>query len=114
GGGGVVWGRASGGRGPALGGVGCERGWWAGAARHSPATRVWSGVRAESVALPSALTSLNAAAYSGLVRAGGGGGRNWPLLSTANGVISGTWALAAALESGGVGCHWPGSVFGGV
>src|SRR5437762_3188594 len=88
--------------------------WLVSGSRHSRATWVWSGVRVEPVARPSALASLNAAAYSGLVRAGGGPGRNWELLVTANGVISGTWALAAGLKSGAVGCHWPGSVFGGV
>src|SRR5438132_1064289 len=89
--------------------------WWlVSGSRHSPATRVWSAVRTVLSLLPSALASLNAAAYSGLVRAGGGPGRNWELLVTANGVISETCALAAGLKSGGVGCHWPGSVFGGV
>jgi hypothetical protein len=89
--------------------------WWlVSGSRHSRATWVWSGVRVEPVALPSALTSLSAAAYSGLVRAGGGGGRNWELLVTANGVMEGTCTLPAGLKSGGVGCHWPGSLFGGV
>src|SRR3954451_13569288 len=89
--------------------------WWlVSASRHSMATWVWSAVRTVLLTLPSALASLNAAAYSGLVRAGGGPGRNWELLSTAYGVMSGTWALAAGLKSGGVGCHWPGSLLGGV
>src|SRR5437588_419476 len=83
--------------------------WWlVSGSRQSRATWVWSGVRAEPVARPSALASLNAAAYSGLVRAGGGPGRNCELLATANGVISGTCALAAGLKSGAVGCHWRG------
>src|SRR5215207_1394312 len=89
--------------------------WWlVSGTRQSPATSVWSAVRVEPVALPSALASLNAAAYSGLVRAGGGPGRNWALLSVANGVTRGTCTDAAGLKSGGVGCHWPGSLFGGV
>src|SRR5437764_6121605 len=89
--------------------------WWlVSGSRHSMATWVWSAVRTVLSLLPSALVSLNAAAYSGLVRAGGGPGRNWELLVTAKGVINGTCALAAALKSGGVGCHWPGLVFGGV
>jgi hypothetical protein len=71
-------------------------------------------VRAVLLTLPSALASLNAAAYSGLVSAGGGPGRNWVLLSVANGVTSETCALVAARLSGGVGCHCPGSLFGGV
>src|SRR5262245_50723223 len=78
--------------------------------RHTRAIWVWSAVRVVEVALPSDLTSLKAAAYSALSRAGGGPGRNWEELSTANGVTSETWALAAAVRSGGVGCHWPGSV----
>src|SRR5262245_31214424 len=82
--------------------------------RQTRAASVWSGVRAVLLRLPSALTSLKAAAYSGLVKAGGGGGRNWALLATAKGVMSGTWALAAGAKFGGVGCHWPGSVLGGV
>src|SRR5262245_9155220 len=82
--------------------------------RHSMATWVWSAVRTVLLTLPSALVSLNAAAYSGLVMAGGGPGRNWEVLATANGVISGTCTLVAGLKSGGVGCHWPGSVLGGV
>src|SRR5688500_14455557 len=78
------------------------------------ATWVWSGVRVEPVALPSDLASLNAAAYSALARAGGGAGRNWEGLSIANGVTSGTFTAPARLKSGGVGCHCPGSAFGGV
>src|SRR5689334_19458307 len=37
---------------------------------------VWSAVRAEFTAAPSALTSLKAAVHSALLRAGGPGGRN--------------------------------------
>jgi hypothetical protein len=89
--------------------------WWlVNGSRHSMPTWVWSAVRAVLLTLPSALASLNAAAYSGLVSAGGGPGRNCALLSMAKGVTFGTWSLAAGLKSGGVGCHWPGLLFGGV
>src|SRR5262245_5897759 len=81
--------------------------------RQTRAASVWSGGRVVLLRLPSSLASLKAAAYSGLAKAGGGG-RNWALLATAKGVMSGTWALAAGMKSGGVGCHWPGSVLGGV
>ena len=82
--------------------------------RQTSATCVWSGVRTVLFALPTALVSLKSCAYSALVSAGGGPGRNCELLSSANGVISGTCALAAGVKSGGVGCHWPGLLFGGV
>src|SRR3954467_8919059 len=74
--------------------------WLVSGSRHSRPTWVWSGVRVVLLALPIALVSLNAVAYSGLVRAGGGPGgdwgvggggggrgRNWVLLSIAKGVI---------------------------
>ena len=46
--------------------------------------------------------------------AGGGPGRNCELLCTPNGVINDTCVFVAAAKFGGVGCHWPGLVFGGV
>src|SRR4051794_7687914 len=79
--------------------------WLVSGSRQIRPTWVWSGVRVVLLMLPIALVSLNAAAYSGLVSAGGGPGRNWVVLSIANGVIEGKWALAAGLKSGGVGCH---------
>src|SRR5262249_38660888 len=89
--------------------------WWlVSGSRHSRATWVWSAVRTVLSLLPSALTSLKSVAYSVLLRAGVGPGRDCELLSTADGVMKGTCTLPAALKSGGVGCHWPGSLFGGV
>ena len=47
---------------------------------------VWSAVRVALCAAPRALTSLIAAAYFGLVSAGGGGGRNWLARRITNGL----------------------------
>src|SRR5687768_11607903 len=89
--------------------------WWLpSAVRQRLATRLWSAVRVDPVARPSALASLNAVAYSGLVSAGGGPGRNCALLCTAYGVTSDVCTAPAGRKSGGVGCHWPGSLLGGV
>src|SRR5262249_8878342 len=46
---------------------------------------VWSGVRVVLLAAPRLSTWLSAAAYSGLSRAGGLGGRNWEGLVNRNG-----------------------------
>src|SRR5262245_37820315 len=72
------------------------------------ATTVCSGVRVLGVVVPfppRALTSSNAAVYSGLVKAGGGPGLNWSPPVMANGVTSGHCGTTGfmVVESGGLG-----------
>jgi hypothetical protein len=64
---------------------------------------VWSGVRVEPVAAPSALTSFTAAAYFGLVSDGGAGGRNWSAWRRTNGVTRDHCVNTGAASAGGVG-----------
>src|SRR5262249_54184200 len=53
------------------------------------AASVWSAVRVVLSKAPSDWTWLNAAVYSGLSSAGGGGGRNWEPLCMQKGVTRG-------------------------
>src|SRR5579859_275805 len=84
---------------------------WIGGAQNFPIT-VWSAVRVVLVAEPRLCTSLSAAAYSGLVKAGGGPGRNWLPLSRTNGVTCPQVVKTAAGKFGGVGRKSPGFVPG--
>jgi hypothetical protein len=70
----------------------------------------WSSVRVLPVAEPIAFTSLNAAVYSALSKAGGPSGfRNWVELLMAHGVMLPHCGAAAARFAGGVGLQSPGS-----
>src|SRR3954447_21671203 len=73
---------------------------------------VCSAVRVVLSARPRLLTSLKAAAYSALVSAGGGAGRNCEPADIANGVTYGRCGTSAGRLAGGVGCQSPGSVPG--
>src|SRR5262245_13552208 len=89
------------------------------------AISVCSGVRVLGVVVPlppRALTSRYASVYSALVSAGGGPGRNWSPLVSANGVTEGHCGVAAGSPGSsagggaglgrGVGCQTPGPVPG--
>ena len=66
------------------------------------ASAVWSAVRVDPVLRPSALTVLKSSVYATLVRARGGPGWNWVLLTKANiEVNADPWALIA--DASGVG-----------
>src|SRR5690348_4339523 len=67
------------------------------------AVSVCQAVRTVLVALPIALISLKSLAYCALVRAGGGGGRNWPGEVIAHGVIVANCRNAAGANASGVG-----------
>ena len=60
-------------------------------------------MRVVLVAEPRLFTSLSAEAYSGLVSAGGGAGRNWPPLSSTNGETFPQLLKTGAGKFGGVG-----------
>ena len=69
---------------------------------------VSSAVRVDPVARPFSLTSLKAAAYASLPRAGGAAGRNWSGELRANGVTSAHCGSRASAYIGVVGCQAPG------
>src|SRR5262245_65372374 len=82
--------------------------------RHTSVIWVWSAVRSGRPLLfrstpawsasdaPTTFTSLRSLAYSAVSRAGNAPGRNWELLSIANGSMNGTLTLAAGAKFGGV------------
>src|SRR6185436_13830191 len=72
-----------------------------------PAIGVWASVRLEPDCAPSALTSLNSAAYSGLASAGGPSDRNWPGLFIVSGVTVANWPKTL-FDTGPTGRHSPG------
>ena len=71
-----------------------------------------SAVRVVLLAAPRLLTSSKAVVYSGLFRAGGGGGRNAESLVMQNGVTCPHCGAVAGANAGGVGCQSPGAVPG--
>src|SRR3982750_2062493 len=71
--------------------------------------RVWSAVRAALTVLPRLFTSLKSAAYSALVRAGGGPGRNCEGKLITQGVTCASCGTSPGANPGGGGRHWPGA-----
>ena len=63
---------------------------------------VWSAVRVEPVAAPSARTSSSAATAFGLSIAGGAGGRNWAARRRTNGRTLGQCVNTGCANAGGV------------
>src|SRR3954465_4597948 len=63
---------------------------------------VWSAVRVEPDAAPSALTSSMAAAVLTLLRAGGAGGRNSAAVRITNGLTGAQWVNCGDPKAGGV------------
>jgi hypothetical protein len=70
------------------------------------AMAVWSAVRVALLAEPNSLTSLKAAVYAALGRAGGASGRNGSVPGMANGLTSGQCG-SRPVAPGDVGRHWP-------
>ena len=77
-----------------------------------PASRVWAGVRLDPDCEPNALTSLNSAAYSGLVMAGRLPVRHWRGLVIVSGVTVANWPNTFAL-AGATNRHLPTSLLVG-
>src|SRR5438128_11517348 len=79
-----------------------------GAAPQNRPMSVWSALLVVLLISPSDLISSKSVVERGLVTAGGGGGRNWSPVSSANGRTSGQFVKTGCLKLGGVSWYSPG------